>query len=416
MTTRFGFAAILAASTLLAGGTALAQGNVQETLDKLKDFKQTDAPEPETVPQDTEMADNIRKTLERISLPDGFEISLYAVVPDARHMAVGPNAGVVFVGTRKEKVWTVTDRDKNRVGDEVKQFAPGIPFKFPNGVAFDDQGILYVAAHNRLWAFPAAEFFYEGKDPAVGIVKDQFFPPEEEYFNHAFRVLSHGPDGKLYMAIGQPYNVPSPDQWPMDPMGTIVRMNTDGSGWEIYAHGIRNSVGVEHHPESGNLWFTDNQVDGMGPDIPPGELNKATKKGQHFGFPWYGGGDTRTEPWKDKEPPEDVVFPVQTFQAHTANLGLTFYTGDQFPESYRNDLFVAQHGSWNRKEPVGARVMHVDVDEEGNVVSKQPFAEGWLTENDEYLGRPVDVAQLPDGSLLVSDDFTGAIYRIHYEG
>jgi glucose/arabinose dehydrogenase len=416
MRTRLGVATALAASTLLAGGPALAQGSVQETLDKLQDFKITDAPEPTMVPQDTERADNIRKTLERIELPDGFEIDLYAVVPDARHMAVGPNAGVVFVGTRKENVWTVTDRDKNRVADEVKQFAPGIPFKFPNGVTFDDQGILYVAGHNRLWAFPAAEFFYEGKDPAVGIVKDKFFPRDEEYFNHAFRVIDHGPDGKLYMSIGQPYNVPAQDQWPMEPKGTIVRLNTDGSGWEVYARGIRNSVGVDHHPDSGNLWFTDNQVDGMGPDIPPGELNKATAAGQHFGFPWYGGGDTRTGPWKDSEPPEDAKFPELTFQAHTANLGLTFYTGDQFPDSYKNDLFVAQHGSWNRKEPVGARVMHVKVDEEGNVVSKQPFAEGWLTENDEYLGRPVDVAQLPDGSLLVSDDFTGAIYRIHYDG
>lgn len=408
--------AVAAAAGLVLSGPASAQGSVQEVLDKLQEFKQTGTAAPEVVPQGGDRAAAIRKTLERIELPDGFEIDLYAIVPDARHMAVGPNVGVVFVGTRKSKVWAVTDRDKDRVADEVKQFAPGIPFKFPNGPAFDNQGILYIAGHNRLWAFPAAEFFYEGTDVAVGLVKDQFFPKEKEYFNHAFRVIDVGPDGKIYMAIGQPYNVPPPDKWPMDPMGTIVRVNTDGTGWEIYARGIRNSVGLDFHPVTGELWFNDNQVDGMGPDIPPGELNRATKAGQHFGFPWYGGGDVRTEPYMDSEPPADVVFPEIEWQAHSANLGMTFYTGNQFPAAYKNDLFVAQHGSWNRAEPVGAQVMHIDMDEEGNVLSHEVFAKGWLTENGEYLGRPVDVVQMLDGSLLVSDDLTGAIYRISYSG
>jgi glucose/arabinose dehydrogenase len=198
-------------------------------------------------------------------------------------------------------------------------------------------------------------------------------------------------------------------------IGGIIRMNRDGTGREVYERGIRNSVGMDFQPSTGDLWFTDNQVDGMGDDIPPGELNHATAQGQNFGFPRYGGGDVRTNEYKDEEPPADVVFPVVEMTAHAADLGMMFYTGSMFPDEYQGAIFSAQHGSWNRTEPVGARVMVTTIAEDGTATSK-PFAEGWLDENGEYLGRPVDVAQLRDGSLLVSDDLAGAIYRISYSG
>jgi len=165
---------------------------------------------------------------------------------------------------------------------------------------------------------------------------------------------------------------------------------------------------------TGDLWFTDNQVDGMGDDIPPGELNRQTAAGQNFGFPWYGGGSTRTHDYASETPPDGLVFPAVETIAHAADLGMTFYSGDMFPAQYRNAIFSAQHGSWNRTEPVGARVMVTFIDAEGNA-RMEPFAEGWLDENGEYLGRPMDVAQLPDGSLIVSDDRAGALYRISYD-
>ena len=192
-------------------------------------------------------------------------------------------------------------------------------------------------------------------------------------------------------------------------------MNTDGTGREVYTYGVRNSVGHDFHPETGELWWTDNQVDGMGDDTPPGEINRQVAAGQHFGHPWYGGGSVRTADYKGEEVPVEVVMPIVETVAHAADLGMTFYTGSMFPEQYKNAIFSAQHGSWNRTEPIGARVMVTMIDEEGNA-SIEPFAEGWLDENGEYLGRPVDVKQLRDGSLLVSDDLAVSSYRIWYEG
>ncbi len=191
-------------------------------------------------------------------------------------------------------------------------------------------------------------------------------------------------------------------------------MNRDGSGREVYAYGVRNSVGMDFNPANGELWFTDNQVDGMGDDIPAGELNRVTAMGQNFGFPWYGGGHTRTNEYDKDDPPAGVIFPEVEMVAHAADLGMTFYTGKMFPENYRGGIFSAQHGSWNRTTPVGARVMFTAVNADGSVGETTAFAEGWIDENQEYLGRPVDVTQLRDGSLLVSDDLAGAIYRISY--
>jgi glucose/arabinose dehydrogenase len=200
-------------------------------------------------------------------------------------------------------------------------------------------------------------------------------------------------------------------------IGGIIRMDRDGKNREVYARGIRNSVGMDFNPANGELWFTDNQVDGMGDDIPPGEINRLTAPGQNFGFPWFGGGNVRTTEYKDSEPPADAVPPQVETVAHAADLGMMFYTGRMFPQEYRGGFFSAQHGSWNRTTPVGARVLFTTLNEDGTVKETKPFAEGWLIEGTgEYLGRPVDVAQLPDGSILVSDDFAGAIYRISYQG
>ena len=193
-------------------------------------------------------------------------------------------------------------------------------------------------------------------------------------------------------------------------------MKRDGSDRQVFSYGIRNSVGLDFNPASGKLWFTDNQVDGMGDLIPPGELNRQTEAGQHFGFPWFGGGTVRTNEYLADTPPDNIVHPVVETDAHAADLGMTFYTATQFPARYRGGIFYAQHGSWDRSEPIGARVMFTAVKADGSVGTSEIFAEGWLDENGEYLGRPVDVAVLPDGSVVVSDDRAGAIYRISYKG
>ncbi|MFZ7092529.1 PQQ-dependent sugar dehydrogenase [Primorskyibacter sp. 2E233] len=407
------------AAMSIAAGTLHAQSaELPSNIERLQSMQSTGIKDFTVVDQSGDYADGIKKTLERIKLPDGFKIELYAVVPDARHIAVGPQGVAVFVGTRKDKVWVVTDRNKDRVADEVKDFAPSLTFTIPNGVCFSPDGFLYIAEQNRVLVFPAAEFFYESPDVAVGQVVPQgeLIPADEESFNHTARVCDIGPDGKLYISLGQPHNVTPPDkiQKYMDTgIGGIIRMNQDGTGREIIARGVRNSVGQDFDPTTGDLWFTDNQVDGMGDDIPPGEINHMTQVGLNYGHPWYGGGDVRTNEYKDVEVPVDVTMPVSETIAHAADLGMVFYTGNQFPEKYRNAIFSAQHGSWNRTTPVGARVMVSTVAEDGTVTTV-PFAEGWIDENGEYLGRPVDVANLRDGSILVSDDLAGALYRISY--
>ncbi len=410
-----------AAALALTAGLASAQTPaVPDNLEKLSNFQTTGATEFTFIEQKGEYADGIKKNLERIKMPPGFKIGLYAIVPDARHMAVGPQGIVVFVGTRKDKVWSVTDRNKDRVADEVKDFAPSLQFSIPNGPCFSKDGFLYIAEQNRVLLFPAAEFFYESPDVAAFnlVKKGELIPAEQESFNHTARVCKIGPDGKIYISLGQPFNVAPPENLETNTkwgIGGIIRMNTDGTGREVFTYGIRNSVGHDFHPVTGELWFTDNQVDGMGDDIPPGEINRQTAMGQHFGHPWYGGGTVRTKEYEGQDVPVEVTMPAVEMAAHAADLGMTFYTGSMFPEKYKNAIFSAQHGSWNRTVPVGARVMVTTIDGDGKATA-EPFAEGWIDENGEYLGRPVDIAQLRDGSILVSDDLAGAIYRIWYEG
>jgi glucose/arabinose dehydrogenase len=336
-------------------------------------------------------------------------------------MAIGPSTGIVFVGSRKNRVWAVTDRTRSRVADEVKVFAPGIDFRVPNGVCFSPDGFLFVVEHNRVLMFPAAEFFYEGGDVAIGQVvpQGQLIPVEEESFNHGARACRVGPDNKLYVTLGQPFNVPPKeklDLYARTGIMGIVRMDRDGKNREVVATGVRNSVGLDFSPKDKTLWFTDNQVDGMGDDQPPGEINRIMQKGQNFGFPWYGGGRVRTNEYKEDTPPPNLIFPQSETTPHAADLGMAFYRGAMFPERYQNGMFSAQHGSWNRSTPVGARVMFTPVRADGSAGKTEVFAEGWLTPTNEFLGRPADVTTLADGSLLVSDDYAGAIYRISYAG
>lgn len=363
--------------------------------------------------------ETIRRNLSSIKLPPGFHISLYARVPDARHMAVSADGSVVFVGTRQSEFWVATDGNGDDVADQVQNFAPGLAKNMPNGPCLSPEGDLFIAEQNRVLAFPdAASTYRQRQVPYRPVVADgELIPRRFTSRGHSARVCDIGPDGKLYISLGQPYNVPPASKlaaFRQYGIGGIIRINQDGSDREVYTLGIRNSVGQQFHPATGHLWFTDNQVDGMGDEIPPGEINRQTRTGQHFGFPWYGGGHTRTNEYRDDTPPSDVVFPVSETTAHAADLGMTFYTGSQFPAEYRGGLFSAQHGSWNRTTPVGARVMFTPVDAHGSVTGPtRPFAEGWLSDG-RYLGRPVDVAQLPDGSLLISDDRAGAVYRIVY--
>ena len=414
-----------AAAALVTLGALLpvqAQPNVPN-LEKLKQMKVsgTDMNIP-LVPQTGKNADQLRENLKRVKLPPGFKIDLYAVVPDARMMAVAPSTNMLFVGTRKTTVWAVTNRNSGDVATEVKEFAPSLKFHSPNGVCWTKDGFLIVVENNRVFNFPAAEFFYEGPDVAVieVVPQGQLIPPEEESFNHSARVCRIGPDGMLYITLGQPFNVQPRDKLALFNkcgIGGIVRMNAfDGSKREVYATGIRNSVGLEFNPKDNTLWFTDNQTDGMGDDIPLGEINRATQAGQFFGYPYIVSKTRITENGYDKDPlPANVTNPQVYMDAHAADLGLCFYTGKTFPAKYQGGLFSAQHGSWNRTKPIGARVMFTSLKADGTADKTEVFAEGWLDdETGPYRGRPVDVAVAKDGSLLVSDDYAGAIYRVTY--
>jgi len=413
-------------SALVIAGLFSVPAMAQQSLETLKQMKvaTTDLNIP-VVPQTGANADAIRANLKNIKLPPGFKIDLFAIVPDARSMAIAPSTNMLFVGTRKTTVWAVTDRNSDGIADEVKSFAPSLKFTNPNGVCWTKDGFLIVVEHNRVLNFPAAEFFYEGPDVAVIEVVPQgkLIPTEHESFNHGARMCDVGPDGKLYISLGQPFNVqPRELVKTFDDIGIggIIRMDPfNGSGREVFSRGIRNSVGQDFNPKDGSLWWTDNQVDGMGDDIPPGELNRSTTKGQHFGFPWTNGGiqiagSSAAPDLKGLPAPKGMIEPQVKFPAHQAQLGMTFYTGNMFPAKYRGGIFVASHGSWNRTKPSGALIDFVSLKADGNADKHEVFAEGWIDQNGVYRGRPMDVAVMKDGSLLISDDFAGAIYRVTY--
>lgn len=344
--------------------------------------------------------------LDKIRLPEGFAIDVYAEgVTNARSMVLSPG-GTLFVGTRdKGQVYALRDTNNDYYADVMHVIAKGL--KMPNGVAFRD-GSLYVAEVSRILRFDNIEQRLE--NPPVPVVVYDQYPTDT---HHGWKYIAFGPDGKLYVPVGAPCNICEKE----NPVyASITRMNADGSGMEVVQRGIRNTVGFTWHPQTGALWFSDNGRDWMGDDVPACELNHAPRDGMHFGYPYCHQGDLPDPEFGVKYPCSDFEAPVQKLGAHTAPLGIEFYTGKQFPKAYRNRLFVAEHGSWNRSKKIGYRVMMLELDG-GKAVSYEPFAEGWLDEaKDDVIGRPVDIALMPDGSMLVSDDYADAIYRIRYVG
>jgi glucose/arabinose dehydrogenase len=422
------FTRVAVAASLVLGLALPAAAQGSRNLETLKQFKvaTTDLNIP-VVPQTGRNADAIRANLKRVKLPPGFAIDLYAIVPDARHMAVAPSTNMLFVGTRKTTVWAVTDRNSDGAADEVKSFAPSLKFTNPNGVCWTRDGFLIVAEHNRVLNFPAAEFFYEGPDVAVIEVVPQgkLIPPEEESFNHGARTCRVDDAGRLHITLGQPFNVQPKEKvalYEQLGIGGMIRLNAfDGSGREVVARGVRNSVGMDINPKDKSVWFTDNQTDGMGDDTPPGELNRVSRLGEHFGYPFIHGnnvviaGTSAAPDLKGMNPPAQWTKPQVEFPAHQAQLGMSFYAGRMFPAKYQGGIFVASHGSWNRTKPTGADIQFVSLKADGTADKTEVFASGFLDpDTGLYRGRPVDVAVMKDGSLLISDDFAGAIYRVTY--
>lgn len=346
--------------------------------------------------------------LDRLNLPDGFSIDVYAEnIEGARSMAMGAD-GTLFVGTRNEgKVYALKDTDGDYRADETYTIASDL--EQPNGVAFKD-GALYVAAVSRMFKYSDIESQLDNPQEPELIYDD--YPTE---FHHGWKYIAFGPDDKLYVPVGAPCNIC--DSATVDKRyASITRMDPDGSNREIVAHGVRNTVGFTWHPDTDELWFTDNGRDMMGDDVPPGELNKLTEVGQHFGYPFCHGGTVKDPEYGDQRPCSDFVPPVQPLGAHVAALGVKFGKGPMFPDSYTGQAFLAEHGSWNRSSKVGYRVTLVKL-ENGEAVSYEPFIDGWLDEeSQEAFGRPVDLLFLEDGSLLISDDEGDAIYRVTYKG
>jgi glucose/arabinose dehydrogenase len=343
--------------------------------------------------------------LSRIELPKGFEISVFTdAVPNARSLALGER-GTVFVGTRTDgRVYAVVDADQDGRGETVHTLAEGL--NMPNGVAFKD-GALWVAEVSRLRRFDGIEASL-AQPPAPKVVYEDL--PKERH--HGWKFIAFGPDGKLYVPVGAPCNICEPED---ERYASILRMNSDGGGREVFAHGVRNTVGFDWHPATGVLWFTDNGRDMLGDDLPPDELNRAPEPGLHFGYPYCHGGDLPDPYFGEGHKCSSYTPPAQRLGPHVAALGMRFYTGRGFPPEYRNQIFLAEHGSWNRSEPIGYRVSLVRLDG-SKVASYETFAEGWLGDDGKAWGRPVDVLVMPDGALLVSDDRAGAIYRITWRG
>lgn len=351
-----------------------------------------------------------QELLKRVNLPDGFEISYYATnVLDARSLARTEDGKTVFVSNRRRRnVYALTDTNGDMVADKVDTILSG--WNSPNGVAFKD-GDLYVAEINRIHRFP--NIMDNLADPKSEVIYDQY--PTDGH--HGWKFIAFGPDGKLYVPVGAPCNVCDKEE--ENPVyASITRMDPDGSNMEIYAKGVRNTVGFTWNPQTGNMWFTDNGRDMLGDDIPACELNFAPQAGMHFGFPYWHQGDLADKEFGKKYPREKFTEPAYKFEAHSAPLGLRFYQGNMFPEKYKNNIIVAQHGSWNRSPEaghIGYQLRFVQI-ENDKVVKSEIFADGWLDkEKNQGWGKPVDILEMPDGSILVSDDVNNCIYRISYK-
>lgn len=352
-------------------------------------------------PPDISSEANIQ--LEDIQLPEGFKIDVFASgIKDARSLAIGKN-GVVFVGNRSEdKVYAVVDTDGDFKAEEKYVIVEGL--NMPNGVALYNNH-LYVAEVNRILRFKNIYENYKNQ-PEYEVIYDDY--PTDRH--HGWKYIDFSPSGKLYVPVGAPCNICDSD----DPIyASITRMNPDGSNMEIFSEGVRNTVGFAWHPETKELWFTDNGRDRMGDNIPPDELNRAPKEGMHFGYPYCHGEDVSDPKLGENKDCNDFTKPEQELGPHVAALGMIFYTGDMFPDKYKNSILIAEHGSWNRSSKIGYRVSFVKLNE-NKAESYVPFAKGWL-QGEDVWGRPVDIKQLQDGSVLVSDDYANAIYRISYE-
>lgn len=350
-----------------------------------------------------------KSRLDKINLPEGFQISLYASnIFDARSLARSEDGMTVFVGNRRRKnVYALTDIDGDMVADRVDTIASG--WNSPNGVAFKD-GDLYVAEISRIHRFP--DIMNNLVDPKSEVIFEDY--PTDGH--HGWKFIAFGPDDKLYVPVGAPCNVCDKED-ENEVYASITRMNPDGSDMEIYAKGIRNSVGFTWNPENGEMWFTDNGRDLLGDDKPACELNHAPEAGIHFGFPYWHQGDIPDPEFGDQYPRDNFKEPMYKFEPHSAPLGLRFYQGEMFPEKYRGNLIVAQHGSWNRSPAAGHtgyQLSFIDINDD-KVVNSEIFADGWLdVEENKGWGKPVDILEMPDGSILVSDDVNHCIYRITY--
>jgi len=386
---------LLVLSILLSGVVYSCNGNT--------DPVQTDQPNDSIT--DVGSALYQKYNLDKIKLPRGFRISVYAEVPGARSMTLSPS-GILYVGSvGKGNVYAVVDNDHNGKAEKVYTIASGL--NSPNGVAFKD-GSLYIATISTIYRLDQIETRLTNPPKPVKVY-DKY--PSDRH--HGWKFIAFGPDGKLYIPVGMPCNICKKE----NPIyGTITRMNPDGSGMEIYATGVRNTVGFSWHPETHQLWFTDNGRDNMGDDIPSDELNHAPVKGMNFGFPYCHEGDIPDPEFGKEKNCNEFTPPVQKLGAHVASLGMRFYTGKQFPKEYLNQIFIAEHGSWNRSKPIGYRVALAKISESGKSMGNTIFADGWLQPNGKVIGRPVDVQVLADGSLLVSDDYADVIYRISYKG
>lgn len=367
-------------------------------------FSCKNGPEPVAENNDNVPVVESNLPLDRLNLPDGFSIDTFAEgIDEARSMAMG-DEGTLFVGTRTAgNVYALRDNDGDYKADDIITLLENM--NTPNGIAFRN-GSLYVAEINRLLRYDNIEANLDNPPDPVVVYDD--YPTD---FHHGWKYIAFGPDGKLYVPVGAPCNICESE----DPRyASITRMDPDGTNREIYAHGVRNTVGFTWHPDTGDLWFTDNGRDMMGDDVPPCELNRAAEAGLHFGYPYCHGGTIQDPEFGDKGNCSDYVAPVQNLGAHVAPLGVKFYTGNMFPEAYRGQILMAEHGSWNRSSKVGYRLTLVKLN--GNeATSYEPFIDGWLDDaTQEQFGRPVDLLLLNDGSLLISDDYGDAVYRVTY--
>ncbi|MFL2991197.1 MAG: PQQ-dependent sugar dehydrogenase [Cytophagales bacterium] len=360
------------------------------------------------------MASEFDELLKKISLPDGFKIDVYASgVENARSMTISPS-GTVFVGNRKaDNVFALIDSDKDGKVDKKYLITDKLT-NMPNGVVFHN-GNLYVAEVNKIWLFEDVEKNLQKID-AVGyypeepiLISDKF--PSDKH--HGWKYISIGPDNKLYVPVGAPCNIcESKDEI----YSTITRMDLDGKNQEIYARGVRNTVGFTWHPETGEMWFTDNGRDMLGDNYPPCELNRVQVPNKHYGYPYCHGGDISDPEFGSKYPCDNFVKPVQNLGPHVAPLGVKFYDGNMFPDEYKGDIFIAEHGSWNRTKKIGYRISRVKI-ENNKSLGYEPFIYGWLEKDkNDAWGRPVDIVFLEDGSMLISDDYANVIYRVTYEG